>query len=162
MAAAAAEWINFYDADDVLAFPLKGLSEHYDKAVDEDRSVSVGALLIGMSPVSHVAYWNDKAVMRPIANSLAWLWNARRIRRCGRRATATPSGTAVADGQRSSMLSDGLARRMQPAGGGGGGRPNRSAGPAGRALKHELDRLAEHSSARARPSCRRRRPRSRC
>ena len=33
------EWINFYDADDVLAFPLKGLSEHYDQAVDEDRSV---------------------------------------------------------------------------------------------------------------------------
>lgn len=75
--AAASEWINFYDADDVLAFPLKGLSEDYDKAVDEDRSVSVGALLIGMSPVSHVAYWNDNSVIRPIANSLAWLWNAR-------------------------------------------------------------------------------------
>jgi len=27
---AAAEWINFYDADDVLAFPLKGLSADYD------------------------------------------------------------------------------------------------------------------------------------
>ena len=63
--AAAAEWINFYDADDVLAFPLKGLSADYDEAVDEDRSVSVGAMLLGMSPVSHVAYWNDKAVMRP-------------------------------------------------------------------------------------------------
>lgn len=85
--AAAAEWINFYDADDVLAFPLKGLSADYDAAVDEDRSVAVGALLIGMSPVSHVAYWNDKAVIRPIANSLAWLWNARRdpqVRDAGR------------------------------------------------------------------------------
>jgi hypothetical protein len=85
--AAAAEWINFYDADDVLAFPLKGLSEDYDQAVDEDRSVSVGAPLIGLSPVSHVAYWNDKAVLRPIANSLAWLWNARRdpqVRAAGR------------------------------------------------------------------------------
>ncbi len=76
--AAAAEWINFYDADDVLAFPLKGLSPEWDQAVDEDRSVSVGTLLIGMSPVSHVAYWNDVAVIRPIANSLAWLWNAER------------------------------------------------------------------------------------
>ena len=76
--AAAAEWINFYDADDVLAFPLKGLSDEWDQAVDEDRSVSVGALIIGMSPVSHVAYWNDAAVIRPIANSIAWLWNARR------------------------------------------------------------------------------------
>ncbi len=75
---AAAEWINFYDADDVLAFPLKGLSADYDAAVDEDRSVSVGALILGMSPVSHVAYWNDKSVIRPIANSLAWLWNARK------------------------------------------------------------------------------------
>ena len=48
----------------------------------------VGALLIGMSPVSHVAYWNDKAVIRPIANSLAWLWSARRdegVRAAGRR-----------------------------------------------------------------------------
>jgi hypothetical protein len=81
--ASAAEWINFYDADDVLAFPLKGLSDEWDQAVDEDRSVSVGALIIGMSPVSHVAYWNDAAVIRPIANSIAWLWNARR-------ATANP------------------------------------------------------------------------
>ncbi len=76
--AAAAEWINFYDADDVLSFPLKGLSQEWDEAVDEDRSVSVGAPIIGMSPVSHVAYWNDAAVIRPIANSIAWLWNARR------------------------------------------------------------------------------------
>ena len=76
--AASAEWINFYDPDDVLAFPLKGLSEDYDAAVDEDRAVSVGALVIGMSPVSHVAYWNDAAVIRPIAQSLAWLWNALR------------------------------------------------------------------------------------
>ena len=85
--AAAAEWINFYDADDVLAYPLKGLSADYDEAVDEDRSVSVGAMLLGMSPVSHVAYWNDKSVLRPIANSLAWLWNARRdpdVRAAGR------------------------------------------------------------------------------
>ena len=35
--AAASEWINFYDPDDVLAFPLKGLSPSYDRAVDEDR-----------------------------------------------------------------------------------------------------------------------------
>lgn len=76
--AAAAEWINFHDADDVLSFPLKGLSPEWDEAVDEDRSVSVGAPLLGMSPVSHVAYWNDAAVIRPIANSIAWLWNARR------------------------------------------------------------------------------------
>jgi hypothetical protein len=44
-------------------------------------------MLIGLSPVSHVAYWNDKAVLRPIANSLAWLWNARRdphVRAAGR------------------------------------------------------------------------------
>lgn len=85
--AAAAEWINFYDPDDVLSFPLKGLSAHYDQAVDEDRSVSVGAFLLGMSPASHVAYWNDKAVLRPIANSLAWLWIARRdptVRAAGR------------------------------------------------------------------------------
>jgi hypothetical protein len=76
--AAASEWINFYDPDDVLAFPLKGLSPSYDRAVDEDRPVNVGALFIGMSPVSHVAYWNDTSVIRPIAQSLAWLWSARR------------------------------------------------------------------------------------
>ncbi len=48
-------------------------SAEYAKAVDEDRSVSVGVLPLGMSPVSRVAYRNDKAVRRPISNSVGWL-----------------------------------------------------------------------------------------
>ena len=75
----------------MLAFPLKGLSEEYDVAVDEDRAVSVGALVIGMSPVSHVAYWNDAAVIRPIAQSLAWLWNALRENPAARKSSVRKS-----------------------------------------------------------------------
>ncbi|MFN8199212.1 MAG: hypothetical protein U0R72_12920 [Nakamurella multipartita] len=75
--ASAAEWINF-DADDVLAFLLRDLSADWDKASTRTGRSRSRALLLGMSPVSHVAYWNDAAVIRPIANSIAWLWNARR------------------------------------------------------------------------------------
>ena len=59
-------------------------------------------------PVSHVAYWNDKAVLRPIANSLAWLWNARRdphVRAAGRGIDARRSARELPVAERrSSML----------------------------------------------------------
>ena len=37
-----AEWINFYDKDDVIGYPLRGLNEQYAAAVIEDREVNVG------------------------------------------------------------------------------------------------------------------------
>jgi hypothetical protein len=70
---AAAQWINFHDLDDIVAYPLRGLSDAYAQAVDEDRAVSVGPLLLSATPVSHVYYWNETAVLRPIAQRIATL-----------------------------------------------------------------------------------------
>jgi len=70
------EWINFYDADDVIGFPLKGLNKAYDKVVTEDREVNVGNVLTSWNPSSHLFYWTDKDVLDPIAAKLIEIWRA--------------------------------------------------------------------------------------
>jgi hypothetical protein len=69
----AAEWVNFYDPDDIVAYPLRDLNTEYRRAVDADQSVHVGPPLLGRTPVSHVGYFNSRKVMRPIAQRLARL-----------------------------------------------------------------------------------------
>jgi hypothetical protein len=69
----AAQWINFYDPDDFIAYPLKPLSDEYDAAVNEDRTVHVGPPILGSTPLSHVAYFNSRRIMRAIAEQLAQL-----------------------------------------------------------------------------------------
>jgi hypothetical protein len=69
----AAQWVNFHDPDDIVAYPLRTLNAHYADAVDSDQAVSVGPLILGNTPVSHVAYLNSRKVMRPIAQRLAML-----------------------------------------------------------------------------------------
>lgn len=41
----AARWLNFYDPDDVLGWPLKPLSPTYDTAVAQDIQINVGGIL---------------------------------------------------------------------------------------------------------------------
>ncbi|WP_156689330.1 hypothetical protein [Mycobacterium sp. Marseille-P9652] len=67
----AAQWVNFHDPDDIVAYPLRTLNAHYADAVDCDQAVSVGPPILGNTPVSHVAYFNSRKVMRPIAQRLA-------------------------------------------------------------------------------------------
>jgi hypothetical protein len=69
----AAEWVNFYDPDDIVAYPLRDLNAQHRKAVDADQAVRVGPPLLGRTPVSHVAYLNSRKIMRPIAQRLAML-----------------------------------------------------------------------------------------
>jgi hypothetical protein len=68
------EWVNFYDKDDPIAYPLKPLNEQYDEMVAEDRQVNVGGLLESWNPMSHAAYWKDKDVIDPIAIALMNVW----------------------------------------------------------------------------------------
>jgi hypothetical protein len=68
-----AQWVNFHDPDDIVAYPLRTLNAHYAEAVDRDQAVSVGPPILGNTPVSHVAYLNSRKVMRPIAQRLAML-----------------------------------------------------------------------------------------
>jgi hypothetical protein len=67
-------WVNFYDPDDVIGYPLKPLNELYDAAVDEDRAVDVGSWLTRWNPLSHTGYWGDGAVADLIAHDVAETW----------------------------------------------------------------------------------------
>lgn len=66
----AAKWVNFFDADDVLGYPLKALSPTYRTAVSEDVEVNVGGLFTSWNPASHTRYWTDRDVVNPIAQGI--------------------------------------------------------------------------------------------
>ncbi|WP_087974610.1 chemotaxis protein [Oceanobacillus rekensis] len=70
------EWLNFYDKDDVLAFPLKGVNDAYKKAVTKDIAVNAGGLLTSWNPLSHLYYDSDDKVIIPIVDSLVKTWKA--------------------------------------------------------------------------------------
>jgi hypothetical protein len=62
-------WLNFYDPDDVLGWPLRSLSDEYDQLV-EDYKINAGhgvlKWLQSWTPLSHSAYWDDHDVIDPI------------------------------------------------------------------------------------------------
>ncbi|RZT85438.1 hypothetical protein EV383_2303 [Pseudonocardia sediminis] len=68
-------WTNLYDPDDVIATPLAGLSPHYRDAVADER-VGTRPFPFNLSPLAHTLYWNDRHVMRGIAETLAGVWAA--------------------------------------------------------------------------------------
>lgn len=70
----AGEWVNFYDKDDVLAYPLKKLNKKYEQMVTRDQKVNSGNFLIRATPFSHVYYWKSQKVMNQIADSLVDVW----------------------------------------------------------------------------------------
>jgi len=66
-----AEWLNYYDPDDVLGYPLKPINDAYRSVVSEDIAISVGGILTAWNPASHTAYWTDKDFIRPVATYIA-------------------------------------------------------------------------------------------
>ncbi|RKQ35660.1 chemotaxis protein [Oceanobacillus halophilus] len=68
------EWINFYDKDDVLAFPLKHINETYNQAVTKDISVNAGGIITSWNPLSHFHYDKNEKVIKTIAKSLVETW----------------------------------------------------------------------------------------
>ncbi|WP_010529550.1 hypothetical protein [Lentibacillus jeotgali] len=68
------EWLNFYDKDDILAYPLKGLNLDYHKAVTKDAEVNVGGLLTNWNPFSHIKYDSDNSVIDRIVDGLVRMW----------------------------------------------------------------------------------------
>lgn len=68
--AAVTKWLNFYDPDDVLGYPLRPLGAKYAAAVSDDIPVNVGGLLRAWNPASHTAYWTDNDVTKPVAQLL--------------------------------------------------------------------------------------------
>lgn len=70
------EWVNFYDKDDVLGFPIKAINDKYNAAVKADIEVNAGNILTNWTPFSHNAYWTDDEVTKPIAMALAKIWKS--------------------------------------------------------------------------------------
>ncbi len=70
----AFQWINFYDPDDVLGWPLKPLSKNfpnsYDKVVTADVPMDAGSRLISWTPLSHPEYWRDRGFLDPVAERI--------------------------------------------------------------------------------------------
>lgn len=62
-----ARWLNLYDPDDVLGWPLRTLSDDYALSVVEDVPVNAGGLLWSWNPKSHTEYWGDDSVVTLVA-----------------------------------------------------------------------------------------------
>ena len=63
-------WLNFFDPDDVLAWPLRPINGAYADVVDSDERIHVGGPVTGWTPASHFAYWSDKRFAKLIAKFL--------------------------------------------------------------------------------------------
>jgi hypothetical protein len=71
-----ARWLNFYDRDDVLGWPLRPLYENNLAQLTpeqqatvgciQDREINVGNLATSWNPMSHMDYWTDKDFTDPV------------------------------------------------------------------------------------------------
>ncbi|MBR02406.1 MAG: hypothetical protein V1245_09270 [Arenicellales bacterium] len=68
-----ARWLNFFDPDDVLGWPLKPINAAYDQVVSLDQRINVGGPVTGWTPASHLAYWTDRRFTRRVADFLLTL-----------------------------------------------------------------------------------------
>ncbi|MBO1581678.1 chemotaxis protein [Bacillus sp. XF8] len=68
------EWINFYDKDDILGYPLKLISPEYDEVVTEDQEVNVGSMMTSWNPLCHSAYLVDRNVINSISDGIVRVW----------------------------------------------------------------------------------------
>ena len=62
-----AKWLNFYDPDDILGYPLKPINPAYRRVVSRDITVNVGGILSSWNPASHTKYWTDNDFTKPAA-----------------------------------------------------------------------------------------------
>lgn len=63
------QWINIFDLDDPIAYPLKKLNEAYDRAVSLDAEVNTGGF-----GTSHTRYFINETVQEIIASKLSGDW----------------------------------------------------------------------------------------
>lgn len=68
------EWLNFYDRDDVLAYPLKGINDSFHHSVTEDVEINAGGLFTSWNPLSHSQYMTEQDVIDLIVNGLVQTW----------------------------------------------------------------------------------------
>lgn len=62
-------WVNLYDPNDPIAFPLHLIGSDYASRI-EDTRVRVGRAPLNALPLNHTAYWRDRGFHRLIADYL--------------------------------------------------------------------------------------------
>ncbi|MDF0666351.1 MAG: hypothetical protein P0119_09835 [Nitrospira sp.] len=73
-------WINFYDPQDIVGYPLRGLNETYQNAVYHDKEISVGQwwnpwhFILRSTPFNHNLYLKDRTVAKAIGWKAALDW----------------------------------------------------------------------------------------
>ena len=67
-------WINLFDEDDIVGYPIRPVNSYCKKAVTADLNVSVGSFISGGTPLSHTGYWEDDEVEKIIAEKLSIDW----------------------------------------------------------------------------------------
>jgi hypothetical protein len=87
---AAARWLNFLDANDILGWPIRplyarnlaGLSARQRRTVEriEDYEISVGGVVKSWNPAAHDGYWTDDNFTEPVAEYLRRLLGAMDVR----------------------------------------------------------------------------------
>lgn len=67
------EWVNFYDKDDILGYPLQGVDPAYRTVVREDVPVNVGPWWKSWNPLCHSGYFSSRMIQEYIARKLSIL-----------------------------------------------------------------------------------------
>lgn len=75
-------WVNLYDPQDIVGYPLKPLNAAYDSAVFLDKEINLGNwwnfwhLLLRNTPFNHYIYLEDYTVAKIIGRKAAldWIW----------------------------------------------------------------------------------------
>jgi len=61
------QWNNYYDKDDIIAYPLKGINDAYGELIHGDFEINVGGAATSWNPACHNGYWEDKDFYKPVA-----------------------------------------------------------------------------------------------
>jgi hypothetical protein len=70
----AARWLNYFDPQDILSYPVKPLSDGYaNNPQIEDLEINVGNIFTSWNPLSHDQYWTDDDFTGPVAKQIASL-----------------------------------------------------------------------------------------
>ncbi len=64
------KWVNYFDDHDVLAYPMREMSDAFDVSWIKDSNVRVGGVLTSWNPASHGQYWTDRDVVKPISKEI--------------------------------------------------------------------------------------------
>jgi hypothetical protein len=74
------KWLNIYDADDVIAYPISKLTERYEELAEagyfEDRKLNVGAWYKSWNPMSHKGDLRDEDSLDYLTDHIADIWQS--------------------------------------------------------------------------------------